>query len=128
MRDLFFVHYSEERKDKLDQKIKELRGGAVQYALKARRSGYYTCCDSTHIFLLQMEVWKYGVTTKKDQTRRYSLKYLNESDLLFEEQFKGTLEDCLIEEQKKIFHYALLPENLKRKVILIRPPGNKIDH
>jgi hypothetical protein len=30
-------------------------------------------------------------------------------------------------EKIKIYNYALLPENLRRAVPLIRPPGNKID-
>jgi hypothetical protein len=41
-------------------------------------------------------------------------------------QFEGTEEECLIREREKIYHYALLPENLARKIPLIRPPGNKM--
>lgn len=121
---------SEKRQQKLNKKIKELESGAVQYALKARKSGHYTCysCpDSNQIFLFPLEVWKYGVTTK-NQKGRYSQKYLTENNLFFESQFTGTLQACLIEEQRKIFYYALLAENVKRKTFLVRPPGNKIDH
>jgi hypothetical protein len=42
-------------------------------------------------------------------------------------EFKGTLSECIKEEKRKIYYYAILPENLKRNNPLIRPPGNKID-
>ncbi|MEM9889088.1 MAG: hypothetical protein AAF849_24625 [Bacteroidota bacterium] len=120
---------SEERQEKLERKLKELEE-AEQYVLRAREPAYYPCysCPDTNvIFLLPGEVWRYGVTTKR-QKGRYDEKYIEENRLIYFVQFEGTLQACLIEEQKKIYHYALLPENLKRSIPLIRPPGNKIDN
>jgi hypothetical protein len=48
-------------------------------------------------------------------------------NLLYQVEYKGTVEDCLIQEAHKIYNYATLPENLKRAKPLIRPPGNKVD-
>jgi hypothetical protein len=48
-------------------------------------------------------------------------------DLFFVTQFRGTYSECLKEEKRKIYLYALLPENQARRIPLIRPPGNKND-
>lgn len=120
---------SEERQQKLNNKLKELEE-AEQYALVAIVPGYYpcySCPNSDSIYLQMMEVWRYGVTTKSKHGR-YADKYLNDNRLLFVTQMIGTLQECLREEQLKIYNYALLPENLKRLIILIRPPGNKVDN
>lgn len=123
------LQLSEKRQQKLERKLKELEE-AEQYVLLARATGFYpcySCPDSSEIFLLPLEVWRYGVTTKgKDE--RYGDEYLRDNRLIYFRQFTGSLQACLIEEQKKIYAYALLPENLKRGFILIRPPGNKIDN
>ncbi len=115
------------RQKKLEKKLKDLQE-AEQYVLKAAQTGWYpchSCTDTIFIFLRKGEVWKYGFTTKGEKGRyRNKLKGLR---LEYEIQFEGGIEACLLEEQRKIFAYALLPENQSRKIPLIRPPGNKKD-
>lgn len=123
------LQLSEKRQKKLEQKLKELEE-AEQYALLAAKPGYYpcySCPESNLIFLLPAEVWKYGITTK-GKNGRYKPKFIEDNNLLYVVQFEGSLQDCLIEEQIKIYNYALRPENLKRDIPLKRPPGNKVDH
>ncbi|HMO39493.1 MAG TPA: hypothetical protein PKC76_13665 [Saprospiraceae bacterium] len=118
---------SEERQRKLARALQEL-DEAEQYALLATRNGHYpcfSCVDSTHIFLYQGEVWKYGVTTKGEKGRYGSA--LSSNYLTYYVQYQGDLTTCKKQELLKIYHYAKLPENLKRSPLLIRPPGNKID-
>lgn len=115
------------RQKKLEKHLTELEG-AEQYVLRAGINGLYpcySCPDSIRIWLYFGEIWKYGITTKSEKGR-YGRK-LKGSLLNYEIQFQGSLEDCLKEERRKIFAYALLPENLKRQKPLIRPPGNKKD-
>lgn len=115
------------RKEKLEKELKEI-DEAEQYVLRAKRNGLYPCfnCggDQT-IYLLAGEVWKYGVTRKGEKIR-YSNWHVTQGLLYFIE-FEGTLAECVKEEKRKIYFYALLPENLKRDRPLIRPPGNKND-
>lgn len=115
------------RKQKLEKEIEEL-DEAEQYVIVAAIAGNYpcySCVASKTIFLNKGEVWKYGMTTK-GKGGRYGNK-LEPMNLLYIVQFKGTIEQCLKEERRKIYQYAILPENLKRKTPLIRPPGNKKD-
>ncbi|MCB0535249.1 MAG: hypothetical protein KDD14_23785 [Saprospiraceae bacterium] len=115
------------REKKLVKELNDL-DGAEQYALTAGKNGWYpcySCVDTTYIYMYLGEVWKYGTTTK-GQKGRYG-KSLKGKLLDYHVQFEGTLEECLKEEKRKIYSYALLPENLKRTEPLIRPPGNKKD-
>lgn len=115
------------REQKMVKEINDL-DQAEQYALRAGRSGWhpcYSCPDTTHIWLNIGEIWKYGTTTK-GQKGRYGTK-LKAQLLNYEIQYEGTLADCLKEEKRKIYGYALLLENLQRTKPLIRPPGNKKD-
>ena len=130
-----FLEYDEEgtprlafwRQQKMEKEIEEL-DEAEQYVIVAAITGNYpcySCVTSKTIFLSKGEIWKYGMTTK-GKSGRYGNK-LEPMNLLYIVQFKGTIEQCLKEERRKIYQYALLPENLKRKSPLIRPPGNKKD-
>ena len=126
-----------ERTHKMTKEIERIRTKTddeklcVQYALVAVKDGFYPCykCKTARIFLKRGEVWKYGKTCiGKD--KRYS--DLDERNLTFIREFKGTEKQCLIIEKQKIYNYAILPENLKRAkekgtAPLLRPPGNKID-
>jgi len=47
--------------------------------------------------------------------------------MTYQTQFVGNIFECKKQELLKIYNYPVLPENLKRKIPLIRPPGNKID-
>ena len=71
------------------------------------------------------ELWKYGVTIN-GEVGRYGTQLL-EQGLLYNRQYSGTIEQCMIEERKKIIGYPLLLENLKRKQPIARPPGNPKD-
>jgi hypothetical protein len=115
-----------ERLAKMEREIEKL-DEAEQYALLAAAEGWYPCfnCLDAQIFLLAGEVWKYGVTT--NGSSRYSESFYATNRLLYFSQFKGTLQECLQEEKRKIYHYAILPENVKRQRPLLRPPGNKND-
>lgn len=118
---------SEERQRKLDDALSKL-DDAEQYALLATRNGYYpcfSCPNSNEIFLYSGETWKYGTTTKGEKGRYGNT--LSSQNLVYFVQFRGDLTACKKEELLKIYNYATLPENLKRKLPLIRPPGNKID-
>jgi len=116
------------RKEKLDRELDEI-DEAVQYALIVTKSGEYrcfSCPDGRRVIHLEVgHTWRYG-TTRKGEVGRYRGQ-LPDVRLLFVEQFKGSLSECLKEEKRKIYFYALLPENLSRKKPLIRPPGNKND-
>ena len=111
---------------KLQKRLKEI-DEAEQYALIAIESGWYPCnhpgCST--FYLLPGEVWKYGTTTK-GQFGRYSVKYLAGINVSYMIQFRGTIAECMKEEQVKLFFYPYLPENLVRpeKDRLPRPPYN----
>lgn len=118
---------SDDRRAKLEKELEDL-DEAEQYVLLATRAGNfpcYSCIKNKTIWLLPGEVWKYGVTTKGEKGR-YK-KGLPVKHLLYKPQLIGSLDVCLKEEKRKIYYYALLPENTKRNNPLIRPPGNKID-
>ena len=111
---------------KLQKRLKEI-DEAEQYALIANEDGWYPCNHSgrTTFHLLVGEVWKYGTTTK-GQFGRYSVDYLEETNVFYVIQFRGTIAECLKEEQRKLFYYPYIPENLTRseKDRLLRPPYN----
>jgi hypothetical protein len=71
------------------------------------------------------EVWKYGIT-RVGQTKRYSAGEIPKG-LEYQIEFRGDYASCLKLEKIKIYHYALLPENLARSHPLIRPPENRVD-
>jgi hypothetical protein len=119
---------SPEREADLERRVEEYRN-AEQYALVATENDWYECfnCgDETVIFLYIGEVWKYGVS--KHASKRYSRNWYLERNLQYITQFKGTIDKCLELELKKIYRYPLLPESLKRKRKLPRPPGNQEDY
>jgi hypothetical protein len=118
---------SPQRKKKHQKEIEEL-DNAEQYVIYALKPGYYPCYNCGHLSLIYLnfgEVWKYGVT-KIGQNRRYSIGEIPEN-LQYKREYTGDYGTCLKLEKYKIYHYALLPENLSRDVPLIRPPGNKVD-
>lgn len=121
------VEISPKRLKKFEERVKKIRN-AEQYVLLADESGYYPCynCDTTMIYLNKGEVWRYG-TTMQGERGRFGNK-LNGLKVTYFVQFRGSIEECLIEEARKIYFYPKLPENLKRAKPLIRPPGNPIDH
>lgn len=112
--------------EKLTKRLREI-DDAQQYALVAIENGWYPCNHPGRatFYLLAGEVWKYGVTTK-GQLGRYSIKFLEKTNVYYTIQFQGTIAECLKEEQRKLFNYPYLPENLARpeKDRLPRPPYN----
>ena len=102
----------------------------VQYILVATQDGFYPSYSvGGMIFLERGEIWKYGKTCIGKDKRYRDLK---QRRLIFVPQFKGTELQCLIVEKIKIYSYLVHPENTKRAketktLILLRPPGNKID-
>ena len=120
------VHLKPKYQQELDKKILEL-GDVEQYVLRARGNGNYTCytCSDSTYFLKKDEVWKYGVTRKKEKGR-YKAAFLRENNLYYEIQHTGNLYECAIQEQVKLRLYPVLPENLARVKELRRvfPPGN----
>lgn len=115
------------REKKMEQRLKRLQR-CEQYVILARVDGYYPCYScgkDTTIFLFAGEVWKYGVTIQ-GELGRYR-HWLEKNNLRYRVQYRGTIQACLKQETLKIYQYPLLPENLKRKPPLIRPPGNKND-
>jgi len=102
---------------------------AEQYVLVAKENAWYpclTCPDTNMIFLFRNEVWKYGVTINHKNVR-YSPKKLELIGVAYRVEYKGSIEECLRQERIKIVHYVLLPENLKRKVKLTKPPYNPVN-
>ncbi len=94
----------------------------------AIEGGFYRCYNcpwSPVIYLKEKEVWKYGVT-RKGEKGRYG-NSLGAERLFYLTEFVGTIQECLAEERRKIFNYALFPENIARPIPIIRPPGNKYD-
>ena len=122
---------SPERQAKLEQELEELEN-AIQYALIARRSGEFPCYSCPNgqklIYLIAGETWKFGSTRKGGAEGRYPSGDFGSPNLLFVEQYTGTLTDCMKEEKRKIYAYPFLPEARARDIILIRPPGNKNDN
>ena len=116
--------YSNEKQRKLSEPDQ-----AEQYALLAIADGWYTCLHSgLELYYLRAgEVWKYGVTAKGERGR-YAIKFLRTNRVSYIIQFTGTLNECLKEEQRKLYDYPLLPENLARMENdrLLRPPFNPI--
>lgn len=97
-----------------------------QYALVARRSGYYPCthCLGGEIYLLSRELWKYGESCSG--INRYDEKSFERTKCRYVRQFAGSKHECLLKEKEMILMYPILPENLKRgKKALLLPPGNK---
>lgn len=122
------VQLAKWRKEKLAKEIKEL-DEAEQYVLVAKRDGIYpcySCLNSTTINLRVGQIWKYGFTTKSEQGRYQ--RSLESQNLFYLVEYEGTITACMKEEKRKIYFYALLPENLSRDIPLIRPPGNKQDN
>lgn len=95
-----------------------------QYVLLASLSGWYFCEHSGKIFLQAGETWKIGKTCL-DEKIRYGGS-IPDKRLRFKSEFSGTAEQCLIVEKIKLYAYFLSPENQKREIPLILPPGNKI--
>jgi len=136
----FLIDLPETRTKKRDHEIEGIKNRppkekyncencCEQYALVARRNGWYpcyNCTDNQLIYLNRKEVWKYGKTCLGKE-KRYTDNYLETMNLDYVIQFVGTETQCLIEEKRKIYDYPSLPECLSRNFIIIRPPGNKID-
>jgi hypothetical protein len=119
---------SPERAAKLQKELEEF-DNAEQYVLLATNDGWYPCfpcVEKKLIFLKKGNIWKYGVT-RKGEASRYG-KSLSDKNLIYFTEYEGTLQECLKQEKIKIYGYAIHPENLARKVPLIRPPGNKQDN
>lgn len=121
------VDISSKRQKQFNKRLKRIRK-SEQYVLLAEMDGFYPCYNcgtETLIFLLKGEIWKYGVTIQGPKGR-YG-KMLSGMALLYKVEFIGPMQDCLEQEAIKIYHYAKLPENLKRDHPIIRPPGNRVD-
>ncbi len=115
------------RKAKLEKELEELEN-AEQYVLIAGKPDYYPCYNcygKNYLWLNAGEVWKYGVTRKGEKNRYKTGK--PSPNLLYLTEYEGAIGKCLALEKIKIYYYATLPENLKRKKPLMRPPGNKRD-
>ncbi|HOY07180.1 MAG TPA: hypothetical protein PLO67_17350 [Saprospiraceae bacterium] len=114
--------------NQLQKKLDDLEAGE-QYCLVAMSDGWYPCLHSGRAlyYLHTGEVWKYGITTKGERGR-YTSRFLQDNGVLYVIQFKGTVTECLQEEQRKLFAYPLLPENLARLELdrLLRPPYNPV--
>lgn len=116
------------RETQMQQRLQRLEQ-CEQYVLRAKSSGYYPCysCGAdTLIFLRAGEVWKYGITIQGEKGR-YSNAWVTALGVSYHRQYRGSVQACLRQETLKIYQYALLPENVKRRRPLIRPPGNKVD-
>lgn len=127
----------EERKDKLNDRVKRMRSEAEQYVLRASKNGFYEClhCPNGVFYLYKGEAWKYGVTTR-GKFGRYKPQYLKRMGLIYEMQYSGSLQQAMELELIKIGQYPLLPENLARpdkptgeliRYKLARPPGQATD-
>jgi len=103
---------------------------AEQYVLVAKENAWYpclTCPDTNMIFLFRNEVWKYGVTINNEKLRYSGINSPQRNNLYYVPQYKGDIGECLRQERIKIMRYALLPENLKRKIKLAKPPYNPVN-
>ena len=121
-------HLKRRHQEELQKKLSR-PDEAEQYALLANVDGWYACLHSGRVeyYLRTGEVWKYGVTAKGER-RRYTAQFLQEHNVSYIAEFVGTLKQCLDEEQRKLYTYPVLPENLARpeEDRLIRPPYNPI--
>jgi len=112
----------------LEKKLNQLED-AEQYALVAMTEGWYPCVHSGRaLYYLHIgEVWKYGITAKGERGR-YTTQFLQDNGVQYVIQLKGTMTECLQEEQRKLFSYPVLPENLARLELdrLLRPPYNPV--
>jgi len=131
---------SEEREQKLAQSLAKIEREhqqpvCEQYVLLARINGWYPCLNckgKKQVFLKIGEVWRYGVT---GELGRYPQQIyykkadiiLNDDFLEYRTQFRGTRQECLQEELRKIIKYPELPECLARNFLLERPAGNPQD-
>lgn len=119
---------SPKEESKLQKRLKEI-DDSEQYALVAKKDGWYPCLHSERtIFYLQAgEVWKYGVTSK-GKFGRYTGMFMARNKVSYVIQFRGNIAECLKQEQIKLFNYPFLPENLARppEERLPRPPFNAI--
>ena len=102
-----------------------LRGGgrlADQYALVAREDGYYPVMKRgfadpvDEVFLRKGDVWKYGKTVNPDT--RYSKQWLEDHDLIYKPDFRGTEQEALAREYQQLVGYKARCGSL--------PPGNKV--
>jgi len=130
----FFFKLSIERAEKKALEIDRIidktypNENCVQYALITLKDGWFPCYNcgvAETIYLNKGEVWKYGKTCNGEQGRYPN--GLPVPNLKFEIQLIASEKACLIAEKEKIYNYPNLPECLKRKIVLIRPAGNKID-
>ncbi len=130
----FFFKFSIERAEKKALEIDRIidktypNENCVQYALITLKDGWFPCYNcgvAETIYLNKGEVWKYGKTCNGEQGRYPN--GLPVPNLKFEIQLIASEKACLIAEKEKIYNYPNLPECLKRKIVLIRPAGNKID-
>lgn len=122
------LRLSAAREAQMQQRLQRLER-CEQYVLQAKFSGFYPChnCGAdTLIFLRAGEVWKYGITIQGEKGR-YPNTWITALGLRYRVQYRGSIQDCLQQETLKIYQYALLPENTRRKLPLVRPPGNKLD-
>ena len=118
------------RKKKLREDQQRFDNAEV-YALIAQSDGDRECpvCiiqyDKPMIYLLEGEIYKYGVSVRKK--KRYTPAYYREIKCEYTVLFEGSYTEALKKEKELIFHYPLLPENLKRAEPLVRPPNNLSD-
>jgi len=118
-----------ERKDKMIKEIMRMEE-CEQYALRASSSGWFlceSCVDTTYVFLNKGEVYRYGERCDKNDSR-HSKSKLDAQNLFIDVQIRGNKIEYYQEQQRKIYFYPLLPENLKRTKKLGHPPGNKQDN
>ncbi len=138
---------TKERVKKFEKAIRRIvfrrhnKENCEQYALVAVRSAWFPLLKwgevvaSDSILLNEGEIWKYGKTCLGELGRYPGQIYYSDDKWLldrrkirYERQFIGSEKECLIEERKNIYNYPLLPECIKRKRKLIRPPGSKNDN
>jgi len=95
-----------------------------QYVLVAARSGFYPVMEFgsrlalAGKYLRAGEVWKYRITV--NPSTRYSQNFLRNTGrgLLYNTQFEGTMEQCMLAEGMKIIIYMIQNNGQL-------PPGNK---
>lgn len=122
---------TEARKRKLKKHLENYEE-AQTYALVARSDGERECpiCfaqyGKTHLYILKGEVLKYGVSLRG--SNRYNPAFYKKIDCDYFVVHRGDYTSCLKKEKEFIFHYPILPENLKRKQPLVRPPMNLNDN
>lgn len=99
-----------EREAKLKEGIKKIEK-CTQYALVATEDGWFPCYTCTNgknfIFLSRGEIWKYGYTCEKDIKKDRYKGDFPAQNLEAIPQFKGFLQECKVEELRKIFNYPI---------------------